>query len=462
MKNVKLFCCLLLLTAPLSSSQIKEKIIIFYGPNDSHSKSWVRESAAGVVGVISFQHFDGSHTNGILSYKAIAPGGSVSTDAITADLGLEKAVLLFDASSQPHVFAARSDALDQTIGHYWKTETGEWRNETVVHFYNEGGKFIYELSADSGPDHSFHLLVLKTRSNIDSDDFMEAWRNSHLYHLTNATGKWEKQLIHNYNTAYTYDMYVKSSCRQDIKVDKNGFVHVVFSEQLDGADDPSRLLYATNRPGHWQKEVALSYDPGSRDDAGWFPSLGLNRHGVPYISCLYVDRVHTHSATECRLLLLRRKGPGNWLSEVVARQDDGYYGGDGRNFTGALSHLVLDSHDMPHIIFSDIASTHWPGTQRLNVGNIRYAVLQDGRWKITTIHRQPRPAGFFDATEMLGMCLVVSEKTKTVRVVGQELLTTDQEHYACRLLDFSWEYTWEADPNEALDKKPKDRQLIRR
>jgi hypothetical protein len=245
-----------------------------------------------------------------------------------------------------------------------------------------------------------------------------------------------------------------------MQVDKNGFVHVVFSEQLDGEDDPSRLLYATNKTGDWRIEAALSYDPGSRDDAGWFPSLAVHR-GIPYISCLYVDRVPTHSATECKLLLVKRRRYGNWLSEVVARQDDGYHGGDGRNFTGALSHLVFDSHDRPHIIFADIASTHWPDTQRLNVGQIRYAVLQDGRWKITTVYRQPMPAGFFNAQEMLGLCLVVSEKTKTVRVVGQELQTTDQDHYSCRLVDFAWAYTWEAEADESVRKKPRDRHPIR-
>jgi hypothetical protein len=437
----------------------QETIVIFYGLNDSHSKSWVRENSAGVVGISTFQHLEGSHSNGALLYKAISPDGSESIETISNDPCLEKSVLLFDASSNPHVFVARSDDTDQIIEHYWKAESGQWRNETIIHFYNEGGKFIYELSADSGPDYSFHLLILKTRSNIDSDDFMEAWRNSHLYHLTNATGKWEKELIRNYNMAYTYDMYVKSSCRQDIKIDKDGYAHVVFSEQMVGTDDPSRLLYATNKSGKWQIEVALNYDPGSRDEAGWFPSLGLDHNGTPYVSCMYIDRVYTHSATECRLLLLKRNSPNNWHSQVIARQDDGYYGGDGRNYTGGLSHLVFDRNNTPHIVFSDIASTHGPSNQRLNVGNIRYAARKKRGWTTTTIYRQPRPVGFFDASEMLGLCLVVSEKTKTVRVIGQELQTIDQNRYTCRLVSFSWEYNSETDAEE---KEPKDRRPIRR
>jgi len=447
MKRGKLFCCLLVFTATHLLPQ-QEKIVIFYGLNDSHSRSWVRENADGVVGISFFQRLEGNRTNGALLYKAISPDGSVSVDTVANGPRLEKSVLLFDASSRPHIFVERSDDDDQIIEHYCKAENGEWRNETIIHFYNEGGKFIYELSADSGADYSFHLLILKTRSNIDSDDFMEAWKNSYLYHLTNATGRWEKELIHNYNMAYTYDMYVKSSCRQDIKIDKNGYVHVVFSEQIDGTDDPSRLLYATNRSGKWLLEVALHYHPGSRDEAGWFPSLCLDQNGTPYVSCMYTNCVYTHSATDCQLLLLKRKSYNNWLSEVIAKQDDGYYGGDGRNYTGGLSHLVFDGNNTPHIVFSDIASTHWPGTQRLNVGNIRYATPRGGGWKITTIYRQPRPIGFFNATEMFGLCLVVSEKTNTVRVIGQELETIDQNQYTCKFVHFAWEHNHAMDVHE--------------
>ncbi len=437
MKRTKLFCGFLVLAATHLLSQ-QEKIAIFYGLNDSHSRSWVRENAKGVAGISYFQRLEDSQPNGDLLYEAIYPDGHVSKDTVTNGPRLEKSVLLFDSSSNPHIFVARSDDGDQIIEHYWKTEKDEWKKETIIHFYNEGGKFIYELSADSGPDYSFHLLILKTHSNVDSSDFMEAWRNSYLYHLTNATGKWEKELIHNYNMAYTYDMYVKSSCRQDIKIDKNGYVHVVFSEQIDGTDDPSRLLYATNRSGKWQIEVALNYHSGSKDEAGWFPSLCLDHFGTPYVSCMYINAVYTHSATDCQLLLLKRKSTKNWLSEVIANQDDGYYGGDGRNYTGGLSHLVFDGNNTLHIVFSDIASTHWPGTQRLNVGNIRYATLKDGSWEITTIYRQPRPTGFFNATEMFGLCLVVSKITKTIRVIGQELQTIDQNRYSCEFVRFEW------------------------
>lgn len=414
-------------------------IVIHYGLNDSHSKSWVQENSNGVVGISYFQRFDGDYTDGTLLYKTIYPDGTVFIDSVTAGTRLEKSVLLYDSLSSPHIFVACSNDLDQVINHYYKNASGQWESETIIHFYNEGGKFIYELSADTGPDYSFHLLILKTRSNIDSDDFMNAWINYYLYHMTNVTGIWEKELVHNYNMAYTYDMYIKSSCRQDIKVDDSGYVHVTFSEQMTGTDDPSRLLYATNKTGIWQTEIALNYDYGSRDDAGWFPSLCLDKNDVPYISCMYIDRVYTYSATSCKLLLLKRLGVGNWHKEVVATHDDGYYGSDGRNFTGGLTHLIFDRTNKPHIIFSDIAATHWPVlNQRVNVGNVRYAVFENGIWNFTTIYHQPIPAGFFNATEMFGMCLIIPKMTEIVRIIGVELVVTAEYQYSCSLIDFEW------------------------
>jgi hypothetical protein len=411
--------------------------VIHYGLNDSHGRSWVRQNGDGVVGITYFQHDEGSHDQGTLVYKTILPDGSANTEIVTTGTRLEKSVLLYDSSNEPHIFVARSNDTDQVIDHYSKNDGGEWESETILHFYNEGGKFIYELSADIGPDHSFHLLILKSRSDVDSDDFMDAWINSYLYHLTNATGSWVNELVHNYDMPYTYDMCFKSSIRQDIKVDRDGFVHVAFGVQISGSYDPSRLRYATNKTGTWVIETALSNDYGLVDDAGWYPSLCLDNDGTPYIACIYLNRVLTHSIMYSKLLLLKRLGPENWHSETVAEYDDGYYGSDGRDYTGALCHLVFDSDNTPHIIFSDIAAFHWTWQQE-NVGNIRYGVFKDGAWDITTVYRQPLPTGYYSATEMLWMCLVVSEETDKIHVIGQELDVIAAGEYTCSLVELAW------------------------
>ncbi|MFC2135687.1 T9SS type A sorting domain-containing protein [Bacteroidota bacterium] len=415
-------------------------ITIYYGLNDSHSNNWAQLDADGNIGITYFQRSSADGFEGILKYKTIHTNGSVNIEDVTSGTHLEKSVLLFDNQSKPNIFLAQSTNNNQWIDHYFKNVNGQWQSERIINFNNEGSLFIYELSADKGPDGSFHLLILKTRSNIDSDDFMEAWRDSYLYHLTNVTGNWQNELIRNYNMAYTYDMYVKSSKRQDIKVDDEGYVHVIFSEQIDGEDDPSRLLYANNKSGSWEIETAITNDYGIRDDAGWFPSLCLDNESTPYVSCMYINRVMTYSAVYCKLYLLKRIGKDNWQKNIIAAGDDGYYGGDGRNYTGGLSHLVFDSNNIPHIIFSDIASTHWPVlNQRLNVGNIRYGVLVGGNWNITTIYRQSLPDGFYNAVEMHGMCLILSSDTDTKRIIGQELITESEHQYTCNLVYFTWD-----------------------
>jgi hypothetical protein len=434
-------------------AQIKKNddypVVIHYGLNDSHSRSWAQVNKMGLVGLTLFRRFQNNDFEGNLIYKSIQLDGSENIEIITAGRHLEKSVLLFDEEDLPHIFVAGSTDQDQIIVEYFKDSNSQWQNDTIVHFYNIGGKFIYELSADTGPDYSFHLLVLKTRSNIDSDDFWFAWLDSYLYHLTNESGSWQRELIHNYDMAYTYDIYIKTSSRQDIKVDKDGYVHVTFSEQINATDDPSRLLYANNKTGVWKIETALNYDFGIRDDAGWFPSLCLDNDGIPYISCMYVKRVYTYSAQYCKLFLLKRLGYKNWEYEIIADHDDGYHGHDGRNYTGGLTHLVFDENNTPRIIFSDIASTHYPApfNQLVHVGNIRYGVYKNGVWNINTIYRQPLPISFFNATEMYGMCLLMSDVMDSTRIIGQELIVTGENQYTSRLLSFA------LDNNSISDKK---------
>jgi len=422
-------------------------IVFYYGLNNSHSNSWVQMSDNGIVGVVYFPHFEGSPDEGTLLYKVIYPDGSTSTDSVTTGTRLEKCVLLYDLLNQPHVFVASSEDSAQVINDYHRDVSGQWQSETVADFTIQGGKFIYELSADKGPDGSFHLLALKTRSNPDSDDYWFAWLGSNLYHLTNMTGAWEQDWVYHWDMSYTYETYVKSSRRQDIEVDSDGDVHVVFGEQISGSNDPSRLRYATNKTGSWVVETAFSYYWGTKDDAGWFPSLALDNNDVPYVSCMYINRVPTRSARWANLFLLRRLGAGDWQYEIVADHDDGYHGTDGRTYTGGLSYLLFDGNNVPHIAFCDIASSH-DAYNYLNVGNVRYAVRQGATWDISTIYRQPLPTARHNATEMQALCLTASDATGTVRVVGSELHVTAVGQYDCRLLDFAWDDVAPAEPME--------------
>jgi len=411
---------------------------VFYGLNESNSRSWAQLSSNGVVGISYFQRFCQDTDEGTLFYERINTDGSSTVDSITTGRRLEKSVLLFDPQSNPHIFVACSDDFNQTITHYSQNGVGQWRSDVIYEFNNVGGKFIFELSADAGPDGSFHILILKSRSDIDSEDFNWAWLDSNLYHLTNASGSWHNELIHHFDMGYNSAFYIKSSSRQDIKVDNEGYVHVTFNEQINSSPDPSRLWYGTNHTGIWEIELAFTPAPYTRDDAGWFPSLCLNNDGIPYIACTYVKHVPTWSARYAKLFLVNRVSPGNWATELVASQDDLYYGNDGRRYTGALTHLVFDDSNNPHILFSDIASSHW-GYNRLNVGNIRYGVFRQGAWQFNTIYRSPLPVAFLNATEIHGLCLIYSDQVDSIRVIGQELDVDGEYDYSCRLLKFAWE-----------------------
>ena len=73
-----------------------------------------------------------------------------------------------------------------------------------------------------------------------------------------------------------------------------------------------------------------------------------------------------------------------------------------------------------------------------SVGNIRYGTLKKGVWNFTTIYRQPLPVDYFTAVEMFGMCLLISEETETIHIIGQELVTKNENDYTCDLIHFTW------------------------
>ncbi len=423
--------------AVLNQTLKNAPVPIFYGLNESHSNSWAQTAGNGITGVVYFQYGEENWGWGNLVYQSILSDGTVNNEVVTVGTHLEISVLLYDADSNPHIFTASSTNTDQLIDHYYRYMENQWTNETILHFNNEGGKFIYELSADRGPNDSFHLLALKTRSNPDSDDYYYAFRNSQLYHISNSSGDWVKELINQYDMVYTLDEYSKMMNRQDIKIDKNGDVHVIYGEQINALTNfsPSRLQYATNQSGHWVVETALNYVANSRDDAGWYSSLCLDSENQPHVSCCYIGRVSSGSAMYAKLIYLSRLGVNNWQSEVIAENDDGYYGRDGRDYTGGLTHLVFDDNNTPHVIFSDIASSH-AGMNYFNLGNIRYAVKESGVWNIRKIYQQPVPIGNYNATEMYDMCLLISDNSNKIQVIGQELEILSNSNYECRLAQY--------------------------
>jgi hypothetical protein len=433
---------LLQLNTVFSQIKVKETadapVPIFYGLNESQSNSWAQINDNGEIGVSIFYHSDYSTGHGHLLYKSIHPVNGESIDTITSGYHLELSVLVFDDQQNPHVFYGQSNSTSQIIFHCFK-ENNEWVIDEIYDFAGSNGKFIYELSVDKGPDGSFHLLALITRSNPDSNDYYFAFVGANLCYLTNTSGNWDFELIKVYDTYYTLDEYSKMMNRQDLKIDTDGFAHILFGEQLGNtmAGSASRLQYSTNKTGDWTYEsVAEPNNSDSRDDPGWYPSLCLDNEGVPNVTCTYITRFPTGSAISAKLNLFTKTGNNQWVVQTICENDDGYYGTDGRDYTGGLTHLVFDKQNSPHVIFTDIASSH-TGSNYFNLGNIRYAIKKTDTWEVSKIYQQPLPNGRYNATEMYDMCLLYDAIRNKLQVVGQEIVLQGSNDYDLNLLHFS-------------------------
>lgn len=414
---------------------------IFYGLNDSNSTSWSKHNSRGILGTVYFRPESkgriGKRTSkGTLIYRTTAANREQSEEIITEGENLEISVLLYDTDDIPHIFTAESSKSSQTITHFHRTDNGTWLREPTASLTGEGGVHIYELSAVAGPDNIFHLSVLKTISNPDSPDYLNAYRHSHLYYIHYRNNKWHKQLISRHNTLYTLDEYSKGFRRQDIAVDSSGNVHIIFGEEVDDLTDHSstKLHYATNRSGEWITETAMASPKQTRHSVGWYSSLAVKNDGTPALSCCYISRVPAGSASSAKLLYLERNPEGIWHETTVCKKEDDYFGSDGKGYTGALTHLLFDSNDTPHIVFTDIASSHnSKGINYLNLGNIRYAVLKNEAWSTRTIYRHNRPESFYKATEIYNQCISISEDNR-ITITAQELTTYKEYQYTVNLI----------------------------
>ena len=248
---------------------------------------------------------------------------------------------------------------------------------------------------------------------------------------------WEKESIDRYHTLYTMDEYSKMLNRQDIQVDQNGKAHIIYNEQANG-EDWSRsydiLHYGTNQTGEWSYETVIECEQHTRCSAGWYSSLALDNNNIPHISCCNISRVTTGSASNGKLIYLS-KNENNWIQDTVCENDDGYYGSDGRRYTGGLTHLIFDENNSPGIVFSDIASSH-SGTNYFNLGNIRYAYKKDQDWIINKIHQHPLPNGRYNATEIYDLCVMSNRNNGTIHIIGQQLQVFDPESYLFSLVHY--------------------------
>jgi len=149
-----------------------------------------------------------------------------------------------------------------------------------------------------------------------------------------STGEWKFSMIDD-DGAYTGDAGYSPS----LKIDASDHPHVAYI-----SDDPWGLRYATTRDGtNWtvtKLDELDRYNFFSRTYTG--VSLALDSRGYPHIS--YYNQT-TSDNTRVELRYLSWNG-NNWDREIVVMPSK-------RDFTTSL---VIDSQDVPHIAYCDVAS----------------------------------------------------------------------------------------------------------
>ena len=419
--------------------------------NDSRSDSWVQCASDGTVGMVYREtgqapakenSFNAKTMVTNLVYKTITPGGNIIDETVTSGEGVNCSVFVYDSGNRPHIFFARSINSQQEIFYCYKSSQSQWVIERIMQFPTGTGSIILELTAACGPDDRLHLLALKTGIN-PMVNCLDAHKNSYLFYISNRTGSWQRELIQHFDTVYLqinvrYDgtpyWYMRMFRRQDLVVDASGYAHVVYGALvlLGSEPYPSEIRYANNISGTWNIETAVAPSDESCD-AGANPSIVIDREGQVLLASTFIERVPTKSAQNSELIFSYRVGTGVWEHIVIADRADNYPGVDGGHFTGAMPHLALDNNNRPHIVFSDIASSHIMGGSVLNIGQIRYARYTGDRWQLSTLYRQSAPIDYDRVNEMHGQCLAISNDGG-VQIIGQEFLSESSDDQTYNLL----------------------------
>ncbi len=172
----------------------------------------------------------------------------------------------------------------------------------------------------------------------------------------------------------------------------------------------------------WSEELVQKSQWGDPDDRfATNPSLAVAPDGRPVVAASYQTRVITGSLKSSELRVYARTN-GKWCYETVATTPDGYQGGDGAKYTGALPYLTYDMQGRPHVLFTDMSQWHdgngW--SNGIN-GQLRHAVRSDDGWKLATLLSQKGQSASNRPLEGFGApSLAVSPDGSAAVAVGEE------------------------------------------
>ncbi|MFC1601040.1 carboxypeptidase regulatory-like domain-containing protein [Candidatus Sumerlaeota bacterium] len=371
--------------------------------NNSGGDSWVQYAPNGMLGMAYMGKEDGASGNdNNLIYLSMKTDGTIEREVVDTSTGL-LIILLYDSKLQPHLFANNWGG--SRLYHYYKLNTSNvWHKVSVTYFSDS----LTQISGAISQDDSIHLLAIE--SGLSENPTVN------LKYLSNKGGPWSIQTIDTYKTLSYWSEnsgYVNGLLRQDFAIDANGNAHAVYGVQLahellpsPNPQETSELRYATNMSGGWEIEVAVQPSDNSCN-AGWNPNIAMQGSN-PIIVSTFLEQVPSLSAQYAQLLYTTRAGSGGWSKWAAAGTADGYYGGDGGNFTGFAPHLFFDIYDHPHILFNDIASSHDEYGNYLQIGQIRYAHHNGADWQISTLIHEPSPSDYWSGNQIRLPCIAVS------------------------------------------------------
>jgi len=302
------------------------------------------------------------------------------------------ALLLYDPSGAPHVLLPGGSLLG-SLSH-WTSDGTNWRCV-------DSNCFIF--TPDGEPD----LDTSGLAAAFDQSGTLQVvTREYDLQHGTLGLDGWQWEVIDDELKHYgvfdpgPLDLYIEVPPRTlSLAIAPNGTAHVTYTREgydltcpsEDVCSPFSELRYATNESGSWVSEVVVS-PPDRSGDGALGASIAIDSGGNPAIASIYVERAATGSAQYSNLRYYQRQLDGTWIYQIVADRADGYVGSDGSKFTGITPYLRFDGYGQPHILFSDLASSHFPGIGAVEFrGQIRHAYLDGKRWKLQTFYPQRNP-----------------------------------------------------------------------
>jgi len=333
-----------------------------------------------------------------LVYTSFSSSGAVSETISNSINGLAKPYLVYDKQGNPQVLIASNN---KEIIHFYK-QNGQWTQQTV-----------FTLDQQNYPNLSVNISAVK----IDSNDALHiiCVNDYSLFYLSNHSGSWnsapdvvEELAEDHVNVEFGFRISIRGL--PSIAIDSLGKAHVVYSTTYE-------TRYLTNLSATWIgedifRDTNMDYWPAEN------PVIILDNNQAPAIVATEMDHAITGSLINSNLRYLVRNGEAIWNSSTISEKADNYTGSDGNKFTGVNTTLLFDAQNQPHILFSDIASSHneqsWNYTKN---GQIRYAFLKNEQWQLETLYPQS-PSN----SEMISVELEKIDDNSELHYVALEVL----------------------------------------